>query len=418
MDALDIAIRVGAPGDWDAISELLADLFHDTWSAEESDTERSVWEPARSLVAEDGDRLAGHAAAYSRELTVPGAVVPAAHVTLVGVAPTHRRRGLLTAMMRRQLREIAAAGREPIAVLWASETKIYPRFGYGPAARRLRLDISTTEVRLPAALPPAYGTPSAKGRLRRVDPGTGWREFAGIYERLRPERPGWSSRDEAWWKFVLADFPASRHGATRLHGVIYETPDGPAGYAVWRTKDGWTSKGHNGEVQIREFAAADPESRLELWRFLLSLDLVRSASYGFAPLDEPLQFLVDEPRRLGSALADGLWVRIVDLPRALAARRYAAPLDVVFEVTDAILEDNAGRWRLTVAEDGAATCTRTGAAPDLACDVLQLGSAYLGATSPSALAAGGLIRELTPGALRRTTASFGWDRMPQPSEVF
>jgi predicted acetyltransferase len=141
MDDSGITIRTGDADDWPAVSELLSFAFHEQVTPEARDVEGSVVEPERTLVAEDGGTIVGHAAAYTRELTVPGTILPAAHVTLVGVAPTHKRRGLLTRMMHRQLREIAAAGREPIAVLWASETKIYPRFGYGPAAQRLQMQI-------------------------------------------------------------------------------------------------------------------------------------------------------------------------------------------------------------------------------------------------------------------------------------
>ncbi len=386
-------------------------LFHEPHSEKASAIERATFEPQRCLVAEDGGAIIGHAAAYTRDLTVPGAVVPAAHVTLVGVSPTHRRRGLLTTMMHRQLREIADAGREPLAALWASETKIYSRFGYGQAAHRLRLEIDTNEVRLPSTPVP--------GTLRLVGLDTGRKDFAAIYDRLRPGRVGWSSRpSEAWWNAVHADNPQHRQGATPFHAVIYETPEGPAGYAIWRSKGNWTPQGPQGEVQVREVVAGDPDAYLALWRFLLSIDLTRHLSMRSAAVDEPLRYLVDEPRRLNPAIGDGLWVRIVDLPRALATRRYAAPLDVVLEVTDELLASNTGRWRLRVDEGGSATCERTGSAADLSCTILELGTVYLGGVRLAALAAAGKVRELTPGSLRRATASFGWERMPHLTETF
>lgn len=408
MDAPDFPIRVGDPGDWDAIFKLVNVLFLDTPSDAASEMERATFEPERCLVVEDAGTIVGHASALTRDLTVPGAVVPAAHVTLVGVAPTHRRRGLLTRMMHRQLREIAT--REPLAVLWASETKIYSRFGYGQAAQRLRLEIATNEVHLP-------GTP-ARGTLRLAELDAARKDLEAIYDSLRPTRVGWSSRGGAWWKTVLSDIPEHRNGATPLNAVIYETPEGPAGYALWRSKGNWTRQGPEGEVQVREVVAADPDAYLALWRFLLSIDLTRHVSVRYAALDEPLQYLVDEPRRLDPAIGDGLWLRITDVPRALASRRYAGPLDVVLGVTDDVLESNTGRWRLIVDEAGVGRCERTESAVDLECTVLELGTAYLGAVSLSALAAAGKVRELTPGSLRRASVSFGWDRMPQPTEVF
>jgi predicted acetyltransferase len=410
MDPAELRLRPGTAGDWDAISDLLGLVFHNAAEAELRAVEGSVFEPDRSLVAVDGDLVVGHAAAYTRELTVPGAIVPAAHVTLVGVRPTHRRRGLLNRMMRRQLDEIAAAGREPVAALWASETKIYPRYGYGPAAQRLSVDVMTRELTVAAP----DGVP---GRLRMIEPADAITDLAAVYERLRPDRPGWSTRDDRWWRFVLSDLPPQREGATRLRGIVLDTPDGPAGYALWRTVSRWDAHGPDAEVRVREVVAADPAAYAALWRFLLTIDLARTATAGFLALDDPLPHLVDEPRRLGTRVQDGLWVRIVDLPAALAARRYATDVDVVLDVTDPYLPANTGRWRLTGGPDGAA-CARTGARADLSCTALELGAAYLGGPTLTSLAAAGRVRELRPGALARASTAFGWHRMPNPTEVF
>jgi predicted acetyltransferase len=412
MGDSDIRLRAGTAEDWDAISDLMAYVFHATFDEQTWAVEGSVFEPERSIVAEDGGVLVGHAAAYTRELTVPGGIVPAAHVSLVGVAPTHRRRGLLNRMMARQLGEIAEAAREPIAVLWASETRIYPRYGYGMAAQRLAVEVMTREIRPPDAPPAGY-----EGKLRLVQPADAVAEFAKVYEQLRPDKTGWSSRDDRWWRFVLADPESARRGATAQHGVVHDTPHGPTGYAIWRTLNRWDPHGPDGEVRVREVVAADPQTYAVLWRFLLTIDLARTARAGYLALDEPLLHLVDEPRRLGSRIMDGLWVRIIDLPRALATRRYAAPVDVVLDVTDAQLPGNTGRWRLT-AGPGGATCTRTGDPADLACTVLELGAAYLAGPSLGALAAAGRARELTAGALAPASTAFGWHRLPNPTETF
>src|SRR5690348_8483238 len=138
-----VRLRQATADDHDAIVDLLSYVFHHDYDEENRQLDRLTWEPERSLVAEEAGSVVGHTTALSRDLTVPGGVAPAAHVTGVGVAPTHRRRGLLRAMMHRQLAEVAEAGREPVAVLWASETTIYPRFGYGPAASVLGLRAMT-----------------------------------------------------------------------------------------------------------------------------------------------------------------------------------------------------------------------------------------------------------------------------------
>jgi predicted acetyltransferase len=411
MDSSGIRIRTGTADDWDAVSDLLGYAFHHTVDQESRDLEGSVFEPERSLVADDGGAVVGHAAAYTRDLTVPGGPLPAAFVSLVGVAATHRRQGLLSRMMGQQLNDIASAGREAVAVLWASEGTIYPRYGYGLASQRLALDVATHEIRPPQ-------TPLAPdARLLLVDPVEALADLAKVYEQLRHDRPGFASRDDRWWRFVLADLESQRQGATALRGVVHDTPHGPTGYALWRTSSGWDTKGPNAEVRVREVVAADPATYAALWRFLLTIDLTRTASYGFAALDEPLLHQVDEPRRLGARMADGLWLRLVDLPRALASRRYLTGVDVVLEVTDAQLPRNAGRWRLTGGPDGA-TCTASDHPADLACTAVELGAAYLGGPSLVALAAAGRVRELTPGALIPASTAFGWHRLPAGIEVF
>ncbi|MEV6345050.1 GNAT family N-acetyltransferase [Actinoplanes sp. NPDC051851] len=401
-----IPLRPGTAGDFDAIYELLAHVFHED-SEGFRDAEKIVLETDRSLICDDEGIVAGHATAYTRDLTVPGGVVPAAHISGVGVRATHRRRGLLTSMMRRQLTEIHEAGREPVAVLWASETTIYPRFGYGPAAARLKLFIANREVRLPA--PPA--TPP---RLRMGDPAGLIPEMSRIYDEVRTTRVGWSDRAEHWWRYLVYDPKDLRDGATRLNAVIHDSPDGPSGYALWRVKDDWNHHGPNADVLVREVVATDPAAYRELWRFLLSIDLTRKVTFRNAALDEPLQYLVDEPRRLGAVLADSLYLRLVDLPAALAARRYAAPVDVVLEVTDPLIDANTGRWRLTGGPDGA-TCSRTTDPADLECSVTDLGAAYLGGTSLATLAAAGRVRLLTAND---PSLAFGWHRPPSATETF
>ncbi len=246
------------------------------------------------------------------------------------------------------------------------------------------------------------------------DPVTLLPEIGKLYDQARAGRVGWSDRDDRWWRFVLADAKDDRGGATKRHAVVHDGPGGPTGYALWRTRHGWSHHGPDTEVQVREVVAADPETYQALWRFLLSIDLSRSVSFNLGAVDEPLLHLVDEPRRLGPALSDSLFVRLVDVPTALAARRYRTPVDVVLEVEDPILPANAGRWRLTGGPDNA-SCTRTGDPADLTGTVTDLGAAYLGGTSFGALAAAGRVRLLTGND---PSAAFGWHRAPSATEVF
>lgn len=402
---MDVALRTATSDDLDAITALLRTVFHSTQDPEELVVERPLHDPSRSVVAVDGDEIVGRTGSFDREVSVPGGVLRGAHVTGVGVAPTHRRQGILRRLMERQLQTV----REPLALLWASENAIYPRFGYGLAAARLHFDAELPGTGLPAPAP---------GRLRAGPAETLRADVAKIYDGVRVERPGWSSRDDNWWSFLLSDLPSQRHGATELRAVVHEDPGGATdGYAIFRVRGDWGSTGPASEVQVQELAALDPEAYRALWRFLMSLDLTRRLTYSFATVDEPLIHLVPEPRRLDAGYRDSLWVRVVDVPAALTGRAYRTPLDVVLELTDPILPANAGRWRLT-AGGATATCTPTLDPADLSLDVRDLGAAYLGGTSLATLARAGRVHERRPGALLTADTAFGWHRAPGGAEVF
>lgn len=369
---------------------------------------RLVFEPERTYVIDDDGRPVASGAVVSRELSVPGATLPAAHVTGVGVAATHRRRGLLTRIMTAMLEEIAA-GTEPLAVLWASEGSIYGRYGYGMASWNVSYDIATKEITLPAGEPP--------GRIRQEVPRSVRAELAAVHERVRAERPGVSSRPGRWWEQRTVDPASERRGWSTERAALYEVDGRVDGYALWRTKGGWSRHGPQGEVSVSELVAASVDAYVALWRFLLSIDLVRKVSCRHAAVDEPLPYLVGKPEALGAEAGPGLWVRVIDVPKALAARRYAGPVDVVLEVADTRLPKNAGRWRL-IGDRTGATCTATTDEPDLALDVRELGAAYLGGTSLTTLSAAGLVTEHRPGAAAAGAAAFGWDRAPWSHEIF
>jgi len=330
------------------------------------------------------------------------------------VHPTYRRRGLLTRLMHRQLREAREAGAEPLAMLWASEGRIYQRFGYGSAAKRLHF----TADRRDARLLPRFAAPT--GRLREAAPGEARKELVELYERVRPERVGWSSRNDAWWNFILSDPAEYRNGASAMHALLYEGAGGLEGYARWRTRPEWDPVGPASEVTVAELVAATPAAYNELWRFLLSVDLSRTVDFWAGSVDEPILHMVDEPRTLGARQADSLWLRITDLPAALTRRAYQIPLDVVLDVDDQLLPENAGRWRLrSEGPAGSATCVPApDAAADLVCDIADLAAAYLGGVSLASLAAAGRVREARAGALATASTAFGWYRAPSAIEVF
>ncbi|MBO0871099.1 MAG: GNAT family N-acetyltransferase [Micromonosporaceae bacterium] len=404
----EYSVRVATSDDWDHVVSVIAEAFGEAWENDVIDNERSTWEPERTLLTVSRDDVVACAGVFTRDLSVPGGVLPAAHVTLVSVRPTHRRRGLLTAMMRRQLADIRAQG-EPVAVLWATEGRIYQRFGYGLATQKLALEVREARLReQPTA---------AEGRLRSLSPSAATELLSKVYEQVRADRVGWSSRDARWWGYVLSDPKSERDGATPLRVLVHEGQSEVDGYALWRVKRNWDGTGPKGQVKVREVVAVTPEAYRSLWRFLLSVDLTRSTEYWCAAVDEPLLHLVDEPRQLAGRLGDALWLRVVDVPAALAGRRYAAPVDVVIEVTDALVPENAGRWRLAGGPDSA-TCTRTDRPADLACDIGALGAAYLGGAALTTLAAAGRVAVPNPAALVPASLAFGWHRIPSAVETF
>ncbi|MEU3727035.1 GNAT family N-acetyltransferase [Streptomyces sp. NPDC031705] len=367
---------------------------------------RSLTELDRSLGVWDGGDCVGSASAFGFRLSVPGgALVPASGVTMVGVAPTHRRRGVLTSMMRRQLDDIRSSG-GALAVLTASEPEIYGRFGYGIATYAVAVDIDTTRVRISA--PP--GTDGV--RLRLVDPEKALADCERVYAALVADRPGMLARQPGWERQALVDPAEHRDGASPLKCVVAEGPDGEvAGYARYRVKPDWDQSGPDGTVQVGEVHAPDPAAYAALWRYLFEIDLTCRVRASGRPVDDPLLHLVSNVRRVRATQRDGLHVRLVDLPAALEARTYGAGVDVVVEVEDGFCPWNAGRWRLTAA-GGAARCVRTEAAADLALSVRELGAAYLGGVTLTSLAAAGRVRELRPGALREASRAFAGDVAP------
>lgn len=385
------------------------------FAEEISDAELDDWlklaEPERWLGAFEStssDLVIGTASAHSMRLTVPGGEVPVAAVTGVAVRPDHRRRGVLRALMRRQLDDVRARG-EPVAALWASEAGIYPRFGYGLAAMDGTFEIDTARTTFTRPLP-------AEGRVRIVDEDEAARRFPPVYEVMRERTPGALTRTETWWRSAtLADPEYSRRGASTKYRVLFEVGGDAEGYAIYRIKDSWDHRGPDHRLEVREAVAVTPRALQGLWRYLFDVDLVRHVKADHVAVPNPLQHVLAEPRALGLFVGDGLWLRLVDLPAALSARRYGAVDTIVLEVGDRLCPRNAGSWRLeTTGTPGTAEAAvgATGERPDLVLDTTDLAAVYLGGVRPSELAAAGRIVERTSGALRRADALFSADPAP------
>ena len=409
-------LRAVTPDEFGAYCEVPVQAFNETEPvAEVAEHERVVFEFDRSIAAFDGDTIVGTTAAYSFQLTVPGGTAGTAGVTFVSVRPSHRRRGILSAMMRHQLADITARG-EPVAALYASESGIYGRYGYGCASMELRLTIRRGEGTLSPALTGGTGTGGAGAWLRAGPPEELRTELAKVYDSVVPHRPGMLARDERWWQAILADPESGRRGRGPQKCLLVGDESGPRGYALYRTKPDWDDDDlPSGRLLVRELVAADTAATAALWTDLLSRDLIGEVVARKRPVDDPLLDMLADRRRARAYLTDGLWVRLTDVGAALRRRRYSCAADVVIEVTDELLPANAGRWRLQCpgpGDGGTASCERTRAAADITLPVAALGAGYLGGTRLGALAAAGLVTERTPGALARLSAAMYADPAP------
>jgi predicted acetyltransferase len=381
---------------------VIGQYFHPAFGAEELERFARLLPHERTHAAFEDGGVVGGAGAFPFELSVPGGSLPCGGVTVVGVQPTHRRRGLLRAMMDAQLRDIHERG-EPIAALWASEETIYGRFGYGIASW-------VGELSIPHTYDAFAREVERRGTVRFVTAEEARGLFPPVYDAVRRERPGMPSRSTDWWELRRAR--ESENGPP-LRFVVLETDGAPAAYATYRIQGGFEGGSSAARLVVVEALGATPQATAEIWRFLLDVDWIASVEASLVPPDHPLFLLLATPRRTRYRMGDGLWVRIVDVQAALSGRAYGEGGPLVLEVRDAICDWNDGRWRLE-----AGNCERTDEEPDLALDVAALGSAYLGAVPFAQLREAGQVEELRDGAVERADALFSWRTLPWCPEIF
>ncbi len=413
MADVESQLRPARPEEWRAWRGAISAAFGLEAAEPYLSEPAPVAELDRSLGLWEGDRVVATSGIYSRVLTVPGAVLPCAGVTWVTVAPTHRRRGILTAIMRRQLTELHEHQREPVAALWAAEYPIYGRFGYAPATFRGDFTGRTERLRL------RPDVDLGSGHVELVPKETYQAAATAVHERLRRFVPGNLERDQRWWDRILQDEKEHRHGAIERRYLLHTEPDGTVtGYAAYRVKPGWSDGAEpDGALTVEEARATSTAAYAALWRLMLSVDLVRTVKAPLLAPDDPIRHLVTDARALRVSQLDGLWVRLVDVDRALAARRYPAPIDLVIEVRDELCPWNAGRWRLSGHPAGG-YCGRTDLDADLALGIEELSAAYLGGISLGALHAAGRVTELSPGAVALASTAFSWPVPPSCPDEF
>jgi len=409
--ARDVDWKVTACGSVEEVRVAVSPIWHYFGRTRPTDEQieslARVLPPERVHAAWEGASVVGGAGAFPFELTVPGGRVRAAGVTVVGVLPSHRRRGILTAMMRAQLDACRVNG-EPVAFLWASEDTIYGRFGYGMASVAMEIDVARERT--------AYHAPGEPiGETRLVALADAEPLVAPVWERVSAVTPGMFARTSAWWQArALNDAEWRRGRGGELRCAILEARGRSTAYALYRVNPVWDRGVNTGTLDVVEAVGDSPEATRAIWRFLLDIDWIARVRASLLPIDHPLVLLMAEPRRLRPSFRDGLWARLVDVGAALAARAFATPGSVVIEVADEFCPWNHARWR--VSADGV---ERTNEPPELAADVTALGSVYLGGFTWTQLARSLRVTELRPGAVARADALFmRHDPAPWCPEIF
>jgi predicted acetyltransferase len=397
---MDVEIRTIAEDEFETWMRAIESAFGGHVRPEDVQNERKVIDPARCLAAFDGDNIVGCASSVVFEMTVPGGTIPTVGITGVGVLPTHRRRGVNTALMRRQLDDIRDEG-FAIAALFASEGGIYGRFGYGLATFDAFVDIETSRS---AFVPGSEGD----GRVRLVERDAAKDRYLSIFDESRLTRPGAMRMEPNWFDYEFAE---KHFGEERkFFFAFHETGKDVDGVAVYTIKHNWSAVPQN-EVELYALDALNSSAYAQMWRFVLDLDLVSKLTAWSRPADEPLLHLLREPRRLNMRLKDGMWVRLLDIPRALTARRYPHDGRIVFGVRDVFCPWNEGRYALDARAEGA-TCEQTDDEAELLLTTNELAAAYLGGSTFSQLHRAGRVSEERAGAIGTADAMFAWDPPP------
>ncbi|MEA2497935.1 MAG: hypothetical protein QOH26_340 [Actinomycetota bacterium] len=370
---------------------------------------KRVLEPERCFAAWDGDDLVGAGANYTFTLAIPGGSIPAAGVTMIGVLPTHRRRGILTKIMD-ALTEDAVARGEHVAILWASESGIYQRFGYGLATKQLHLEAEKKALVWLDDKP-------MRSRGRFLSEDETFKTLPEIYDRIQPGTPGFYVRTPEWWRsHRILDEEHHREGKGPMHRVALELDGRAEAYALYRSEHVWNDVPRN-KLHVIEALGTTDEATREIWKYLFTVDLVETVTTWWLPIDHPLLLMVAEPPRLGLKVMNDLWLRIIDVEGAIGARSYAAEDSIVLDIADPGRPANAGRWRVD-SNGSTPMVARTEDAADLQLSIADLGALYLGGSTMTQLLAAGRGRELTPGVAARVDALFLTPRAPYCTEIF
>ncbi|WP_062208499.1 GNAT family N-acetyltransferase [Demequina oxidasica] len=340
--------------------------------------------------------LAGVHASFGTDMITPGGRrVATAGLSWLGVHPAHRRRGLMTTMIHDHFSR-SIARHEHVSVLYAMESEIYARFGYGMGAQTVKASIPRGP-----RMWHVDGTEELTVRLERADFDQHDQLVADLQAKL--ERPGTILNPVGSGRNArFTDPVGNRHGMERWRICIIEDAGEPVAYAFFRRKPDSELGIHDGVAQVREHGSLTPAASQKLWQVLTDFDLVGTTNTENLATDDPLLFQLKDARGARTKVIDNIWVRLLNVPEALVAREYFHDCDVTFHLSDRHIVENAGTWRIVV-KDGNATVTRAEGTPDdadLQMDIRHLGTVYLGGTSLEALSSAGLVKENTPGQAR------------------
>lgn len=395
----DLGIRTIEPDELQPYMSTLVRALAQSPDESRIERGRPLCEYDRSFAALDGRQIVGVTRMNSFDLSLPGGRVAAcAGCTGVGVLPTHRRRGLMSELMRRALDQTHERG-EPLAALYASESPIYGRFGFGPAVPAAAMTLPRRRIRVPGTEPTD---------VRLVDIATALETFPDIHERTRRRRHGMLSRRQPLWAVRMGhDPPAERNGRSeRFLALLADR-----GFVAYRLDAAWSGEVPSATLHVEDLVAVDAATELELWRYLLGVDLVETIEIRRRPVDDPLPYAVDDQGRIDVRTDNPLWLRLVDVPAAFTNRVCATSDRLTLRVHDAFAPWNDDVWVLDAGPDGA-TCEPVDVPPDVELDVAELATIFLGGVRPTRLLDAGRIVEHQPGAAARLGALLATDRAP------
>ena len=400
---MDIEIRTISEGELDDFFRATEAASSSAASDDDLERERTMAEPDRCFAAFDGPEIVGTSGAYTMPMTVPGGQTEVGFVTAVGVRPTHRRRGINTELMRRQLDDARRRG-EIASVLFASEGGIYGRFGYGLATFGLSFRVETARSAFVRGYAPA-------GEIRAVERADAVEEILSINAANRLLRPGMVRLDRRRLEYDLGH----EHGDDKTipsFFVLHVGDEGTDGYAVYKVRQDWPHGFSRSVLSVRHLDSRTPSAYADLWRYVLDVDLIETVEAWNRPVDEPLLYLLQDPRRIRPTITDNLWLRLVDVSAALEARSYSSDGRLCLEIADPFCPWNEGRYAFEVSGGHATVAVGVHEPVDLACTASDLGAVYLGGPSFRQLHGAGRVVERRDDAVSTADAMFGWRPAP------